>query len=154
HRGAPRLRRGVTSAGGIGGHVGAPHVRMNANFELARLFYEMATLLEIHDESRFRVRAYQRAAQTLEALAEDVEAIAARGQVQKLSGVGRDLAARIDEYLRTGRIEQLERLRAGLPPSFLGLLEIRGLGPRTAKLLHERLGVDTVERLEEICRSR
>jgi len=124
------------------------------NFELARLFYEMATLLEVHDESRFRVRAYQRAAQTIEALSEDVESIAARGGLQKLPGVGRDLAARADEYLRTGRIGQLETLRGGLPPSFLGLLEIRGLGPRTAKLLFDRLGVDSVDRLEAICHSK
>ena len=124
-----------------------------SNFELARLFYEMATLLDVHDESRFRIRAYQRAAQTLETLGEDIEAVAARGAVQTLPGVGRDLAARIEEYLRTGRIAQLETLRAKLPPSFLELLEIRGLGPRTAKLLHERLGVDSAERLEAICRS-
>jgi DNA polymerase (family 10) len=124
------------------------------NFELARLFYEMAALLEVRDESVFRVRAYQRAAQTLEALAEDVAVLAARGEVQKLPGVGKDIAGRIAEYLATGRIAQLEKLRGGLPPSFLGLLEIRGLGPRTARLLHERLGVDTVDRLEEVCRSR
>jgi DNA polymerase (family 10) len=124
------------------------------NFELARLFYEMATLLDVHEESRFRVRAYQRAAQTLEALTEDVEAVAARGGLQALPGVGRDLAARIDEYLKTGRIGQLETLRGGLPPRFLGLLEIRGLGPRTAKLLFDQRGVDSVERLEAMCRSR
>jgi DNA polymerase (family 10) len=124
------------------------------NFELARLFYEMATLLEVHEESRFRVRAYQRAAQTIEALSENVETLAARGELQKLPGVGRDLAARIDEYVRTGHIAQLDTLRGGLPPTFLGLLEIRGLGPRTAKLLHDRLGVDSVERLEAICRSK
>jgi len=127
---------------------------MKANFELARLFYEMATLLEVQSESRFRVRAYQRAAQTLEALSEDIEPIAARGDTQKLPGVGRDLASRIEEYLRTGRIGQLETLRGALPPSFLGLLEIRGLGPRTATLLHEQLGVDSVERLEALCRSK
>jgi DNA polymerase (family X) len=124
------------------------------NFELARLFYEMATLLEVQDESRFRVRAYQRAAQTIEALGEDVAAVAARGELTKLQGVGRDLAARIEEYLRTGRIGQLETLRGGLPPSVLDLLDIRGLGPRTAKLLFERLGVDSVDRLEAVCRSR
>src|SRR5262249_776478 len=124
------------------------------NFELARLFYEMATLLEVRDESRFRVRAYQRAAQTIEALGEDVAAVAARGGLTGLPGVGRDLAARIDEYPSTGRIGQLETLRAGMPPSVLGLLEIRGLGPRTARLLFERLGVDSVDRLEAICRSK
>jgi len=124
------------------------------NFALARLFSEMATLLEVKNESVFRVRAYQRAAQTLEALAEDVAAVAARGELQKLQGVGRDLAARIEEYLQTGTIQQLEGLRGGLPAKFLTLLEIRGLGPKTAKLLYDKLGVDSVERLEELCRSK
>jgi DNA polymerase (family 10) len=124
------------------------------NFELARLFDEMATLLEMRDESRFRVRAYQRAAQTLETLGEDVAAVATRGALTSLPAIGRDLAARIAEYLATGRIAQLETLRAELPPKLLVLLEIRGLGPRTARALWEQLGVDSVERLEELCRSR
>lgn len=122
------------------------------NFVVARLFYEVATLLEVNDESRFRVRAWQRAAQTLETLGEDVAAVAARGGLTALPGIGRELAARIEEYLATGRIAVLETLRGGLPPRFLTLLEIRGLGPRTARLLWERLGVDSVERLEEVCR--
>ena len=124
------------------------------NFELARLFDEMATLLEVRNESVFRVRAYQRAAQTLQALGEDVEAVAARGELQKLQGVGRDLAARIEEYLRTGALAQLEGLRGGLPAKFLTLLEVRGLGPKTAKLLYDKLGIDSVERLEELCRGK
>jgi DNA polymerase (family 10) len=121
------------------------------NFELARLFYEMATLLTVHDASVFRVRAYQRAAQTLETLGEDVAALAARGELQTLPGIGHDLAARIEEYLTVGTLAQLEALRAGLPPTFLTLLEIRGLGPKTARLLWDRLGVDSVERLEQLC---
>src|SRR2546428_2349083 len=124
------------------------------NFELARLFYEMATLLEVRNESVFRVRAYQRAAQMLESLTEDIAGVAARGELQKLPGIGKDLAARVDEFLRTGRLAQLEAMRTDLPPRFLTLLEIRGLGPRTAKLLWDRLCVDTVDRLEEICRSK
>src|SRR5262245_44890457 len=155
HSEAPRQSRGAPRCHAlpIGRQGEVYHVKKMKNFELARLFYEMATLLEVHDESRFRVRAYQRAAQTLEALAEDVGAVAARGELQKLPAIGRDLALRIEEYLATGRIAQLDTLRGGLPPSFLGLLEIRGLGPRTAKLLHDRLGVDSVDRLEALCRS-
>src|SRR3989441_3735591 len=130
------------------------HGRTVQNFELARLFYEMATLLEVRNESVFRVRAYQRAAQMLESLTEDIAGVAARGELQKLPGIGKDLAARVDEFLRTGRLAQLEAMRTDLPPRFLTLLEIRGLGPRTAKLLWDRLGVDTVERLEEICRTK
>jgi DNA polymerase (family X) len=123
------------------------------NLEIARLFYEMASLLEARNESVFRIRAYQRAAQTLETLSEDVAAVAARGGLTALPGIGRDLAARIDEYLTTGRLAQLETLRAELPAGFLALLEIRGLGPRTARALWEQLGVDSVETLEALCRA-
>jgi len=130
------------------------HGRTVQNFELARLFYEMATLLEVRNESVFRVRAYQRAARMLESLTEDLATVTARGGLQKLPGIGKDLAARIDEFLRTGRLAQLDAMRTDLPPRFLTLLEIRGLGPRTAKLLWDRLGVDTVERLEELCRTK
>jgi DNA polymerase (family 10) len=69
------------------------------NFEIARVFHEIATLLEARQESRFRIRAYQRAAQTLETLSEDVAAVAGRGGLQALPGIGRELAARIEEYL-------------------------------------------------------
>jgi DNA polymerase (family 10) len=123
------------------------------NFALARLFYEMASLLEARDASVFRVRAYQRAAQTLETLGEDVGAVATRGELTALPGIGRDLAARIGEYLATGRIAQLEELRTTLPPAFLTFLEIRGLGPRTARALADQ-GVESVEQLEMMCRSR
>ncbi len=124
------------------------------NFEIARLFYEMASLLEARDESVFRVRAYQRGAQTLETLTEDVAAVAERGELQTLPAIGKDLAAKIAECLATGRIAQLEALRADLPPAFLSLLEVRGLGPKTARALYEQLGVDSVERLEELCRTK
>jgi DNA polymerase (family 10) len=125
-----------------------------SNFDIARLFYEMAGLLEVRNESVFRVRAYQRGAQTLETLTEDVATVAARGGLQELPAIGKDLAARIAEYLATGRIAQLDRLRAELPEKFLTLLEVRGLGPKTAKALYEQAGVDSIERLEELCRSK
>ena len=124
------------------------------NFDLARLFYEMATLLEVRNESVFRIRAYQRAAQTLEALPTDVDEVAARGDLTRLPGIGKDLAAKIREYLETGQIAQLEKLRSGLPPTFVSLLQVRGLGPKTAAALYEQIGVDSIEKLEALCRSK
>jgi DNA polymerase (family 10) len=124
------------------------------NFEIARLFYEMANLLEVRGESMFRIRAYQRGAQTLEALAEDVAVVAARGGLTALPNIGKDLAAKIQEYLASGRIARLESLREGLPATFLSLLEIRGLGPKTASALFEQLGIDSIEQLEDACRSK
>ena len=123
------------------------------NFEIARIFYEIASLLEARQESRFRIRAYQRAAQTLEALSEDVAAVAARGGLQSLQGIGRELAARIEEYLATGTMRHVETLRGDLPPAFPTLLEVRGLGPKTARALYETLGIGTIEQLEAACRA-
>src|SRR3989442_12446371 len=111
----------------------------------------MATLLEVRNESVFRVRAYQRAAQMLESLTEDIAAVAARGGLQKLPGIGKDLAVRVGEFLHTGRIDQPEAMRRDVPPRFLTLLEIRGLGPRTAKLLGDRLGLEAVRSLAGAC---
>src|SRR2546426_7376573 len=149
-----RLRYGSISSQPHGAitTAGVYHEPVKA-LEIARLFHEMAGLLEVQSGSVFRVRASQRAAPLFEPLAEGVEAVAARGELGTLRGIGRDLAAKIGEYLATGRIAQLEELRTRLPPTLLTLLEIRGLGPKTAKLLYDRLGADSVERLEALAES-
>ncbi|MBI3625218.1 MAG: DNA polymerase/3'-5' exonuclease PolX, partial [Candidatus Rokubacteria bacterium] len=123
------------------------------NFEIAKLFYEMADLLEIKGENVFRVRAYQRAAENLESLTEEVEAISQRGELQKIPGIGKDLAAKIKEYLASGKIADLEAMRKEVPRGLLSIMEVQGLGPKTAKLLYDRLGVDSVEKLETATRS-
>lgn len=123
------------------------------NSEIAKLFYEMADLLEIKGENVFRVRAYQRAAQNLESLAEDVAGVAERGELTKIPGIGKDLAAKIKEFLSGGTIADLEAMRKEVPPGLLTLLGIRGLGPKTARLLYDRLGVESVESLEALALS-
>jgi DNA polymerase (family 10) len=120
------------------------------NLEVARLFEEMAKLLEIKGENVFRVRAYERAAQNLETLAEDVTAVAARGELGKIPGIGKGLATHVSEYLASGAIAELDGLRKEVPPGLLSLLEVRGLGPKTARLLYDRLGVDSLEKLEHV----
>jgi DNA polymerase (family 10) len=120
------------------------------NLEVARLFEEMGKLLEIKGENLFRVRAYERAAQNLETLVEDVAAVAARGELGKIPGVGKGLATHISEYLASGAIAELDGLRKEVPPGLLSLLEVRGLGPKTARLLYDRLGVDSLEKLEQV----
>ncbi|HXH84605.1 MAG TPA: DNA polymerase/3'-5' exonuclease PolX [Candidatus Tectomicrobia bacterium] len=119
------------------------------NAALALLFEEMARLLEVRGESVFRVRAYERAAEQVAGLAEDVAAVAQRNALTRIPGIGKGLAAHIREYLATGGIAELEALRREVPRGVLELLRVRGLGPRTARLLHDRLGVDSVDRLEQ-----
>jgi len=121
------------------------------NFEIAELFHEIADLLEIREENVFRIRAYRRAAQQLESFAEDVlEALEAG---RKIPGIGADLAAKIREFADRGTIAYLEELRKDLPRGVRQLMAVQGVGPKTAKLLYEQLGIDSIESLEEACRS-
>lgn len=123
------------------------------NFEIARAFNEIADLLELKDENIFRIRAYRRAAQNLESLAEDIASVAERGGLEQIPGIGKDLALKIQEYLRTGRIADLEQLRQEIPPGVVTLMNLPSVGPKTAKLLYEKLGVDSVEKLEALART-
>lgn len=123
------------------------------NIEIAGLFNEIADFLEVKDENPFRIRAYRRGAQALEGLSEDIAAIAARNALQEVPGIGKDLAGKIQEYLSSGKIEYLEALRKEIPAGVIDLMGIHGVGPKTAKLLYEQVGVDSVEKLEELARA-
>jgi DNA polymerase (family 10) len=123
------------------------------NLELARLFGEIADILEIKQDSLFRVNAYRRAARTLESLSEDVSAIAARGELRNIGGIGASLAEKIEEYLKTGTIAYHDKLRAEFPPGLSELMTIPEIGPKTALLLYRRLGVTSVEGLEQAARA-
>jgi DNA polymerase (family X) len=121
------------------------------NVEVAALFHEIADLLELREENVFRVRAYRRAAQQLENLGEDAGDALSAGR--KIPGIGADLAAKIREYLDGGAIGYLEELRRELSGGVRQLMALPGVGPKTAQLLYRELGIDSVERLEEACRS-
>ena len=123
------------------------------NSEVAALFNEIADFLEIKGENPFRVRAYRRAAQAMEGLTEDVAAVAAREGLQDIPGIGKDLAGKIQEYLERGAVEYLEDLRKEIPPGVVEMMSVHGVGPKTAKLLYEKAGVTSVERLEELARA-
>lgn len=122
------------------------------NFEVANVFKEIADILEIKDENPFRIRAYRRAAQNIEALTEAVEELAQRGDLEKVPGIGKDLALKVQEVLSTGGLKYLENLKKEIPESLVEFLSIPGMGPKTAKLLYDQLGVDSVEKLEELAK--
>lgn len=120
------------------------------NLEIATLFHEIADLLEIKDDNAFKIRAYRRAAMNLESLTEEIEAVAARGGLADIAGIGKDLAAKIRQALETGRMAYLDELRAEIPRGVVELMAIPGVGPKTAKLLFQQLQVDSVETLESL----
>lgn len=109
-------------------------------------------MLEIKDDNPFKVRAYRKAAQNLEALSEDVEELAKKGRLTEIPGIGKDLANKIMEFFATGKIADHERLRKEIPLSLLELLSIPGVGPKKAKLLYEKLGIKSVKELEDAAR--
>jgi DNA polymerase (family 10) len=123
------------------------------NIEITNLFNEIADFLEVKGENPFRIRAYRRAAQAVEGLSEDIAAIAERGALLDVAGIGKDLASKIQEYLASGTIEYLEGLRKEIPAGVIELMGIHGVGPKTARLLYEQVGVDSVEKLEELAKA-
>jgi len=123
------------------------------NLEIARAFDLIADLLEVKGDNPFRIRAYRRAAQNLNGLAEDVQTLADQERLDEIPGVGPDLAGKIGEYLETGRIDALESLRREVPAGLADLMGVPGVGPKTARLLHDRLKVTDLGRLETLARS-
>lgn len=119
------------------------------NQEIARVFNEIADLLEIKGENPFRVRAYRRAAQNIDGLPQAVEDIP-KEELLKIPGIGQDLAGKIEEYLKTGEIQAHKELKSEVPEGLLALLSVPGLGPKTAKLLYEKLKIKSIDDLERL----
>ena len=123
------------------------------NVDVARLFDRMADLLEIRGDNPFRIRAYRRASQSLEGLGEDIEVIAKEERLGEIPGIGKDLADKIGEYLRTGRMKDVDALHKEIPNGVVELMNVPGLGPRTAKLLYDKAGVRDVAALEALAKA-
>jgi DNA polymerase (family X) len=124
------------------------------NADIARIFEEIADLLEIQEANPFRVRAYRNAARTVGDVRRDLaQAIAEGKELPKLPGVGADLAAKIAEIARTGTTKLLEKLHKDLPPAITALLRIPGLGPKRVRTLYRGLEVQTLDQLAEAARA-
>jgi len=122
------------------------------NREIAGILYQMAELLELHAENRFKIIAYSRAARAIESLTEDIEQVCRDGRLEGIPGVGKAIAEKIKEYLRTGRIQSHQDLLADTPQGLAELLQISGLGPKTVFMLHEKLDITNLDELEKAAR--
>jgi DNA polymerase (family 10) len=122
------------------------------NKELAVIFSTMADILDFQGANRYRVLAYRRAAESVAALGQPIEDVWRAGDLETISGVGETLAAKIDEWMRTGQIEAYEKLRAAVPLGVVEMLEIPDVGPKRARLFWEELGLTDVDALERAAR--
>jgi DNA polymerase (family 10) len=121
------------------------------NADVARIFDDLADLLEIQGANPFRVRAYRNASRTVESLSESLAEIAAdedRG-LDDLPGIGKDLAGKIATILETGQLPQLEELKEQVPAGVVEMLKIPGLGPKKVAVLFEDLGIKSLDELKQ-----
>ena len=117
--------------------------------EISAIFAEMADIMEILGEDRFRINSYRRSARVLAETTEDLSALTEAGELTKLPGVGKGTAAKIEEILRTGGLAQHQELRKEVPPGLLELLSIQGLGPKTVAKLWKEAEVTCLDELRE-----
>ncbi|MCD6547682.1 MAG: DNA polymerase/3'-5' exonuclease PolX [Nanoarchaeota archaeon] len=121
------------------------------NQEIARIFYAIADILEMK-EVQWKPNAYRKAARALESLSEDVEKIYKQGglkALEEIPGVGKSIAEKIVEYLKTGKIKKYEKLKKSVPINVEELMEIEGLGPKKIKLLYKKLKIKNIKDLEK-----
>lgn len=123
------------------------------NRDVAEIFTRVADSLDIQGGNVFRIRAYRNAARAVGDLPREVASLVEEGEdLTRLPGIGRDLAGKIEEIVRTGRLGQLEELERQTPPSLSALMKIESLGPKRVKILHQKLGIRGLEELIEAAR--
>lgn len=124
-----------------------------ANQQLAALFRSMAELLAAQRANPYRIRAYRRAADSILALEEDITNVGQRQGLEDIEGIGKELAVKIQEFLETGSIRTYEELKTPLPPEVNKWVTLPGLSESLVTYLYFRLGLRTLNDLEQLVRS-
>ena len=122
------------------------------NEEIARRFNRMASLMEVRGEDSFRVRSYRMAAEAIETWPTPMQKIAAKDGLPgllEIPGVGKALAGKIVELIDTGTFAAWEKLTAETPETVLDLLELPGVGPKTAATLHQKFKISSLDELRK-----
>ena len=125
------------------------------NQEIAKIFYEISAFLEMEDVP-FKPFAYEKAALTLENLEKDVKEIYQEGgreALEKIPGIGKSMAEKIEEYLKTGKIKYYEDLKKKTPVKIDELTQVEGLGPKKIKVLYQKLGIRNLKDLERAAKA-
>jgi DNA polymerase (family X) len=121
------------------------------NETIARRFYRLAALMEVRGDDPFRWRSYRNAAEAIEVWPASLKEIADKDGVtglQEIPGVGKAIAGKVVDLLTRGTFDAWERLTAETPETVLDLLEIPGIGPKTAALLHQRFKVSSRDEMK------
>ena len=120
-----------------------------SNRDVAAILANVADMLQILDANRFRIIAFQNAAEAIRTLGQDIRVVHAEGKLQTISGVGMGIADALDELLTEGRVEEFDKLKEKIPPGVVEMIHIPDVGPKTAKRLWDELGITSVEELRQ-----
>ena len=123
------------------------------NRQVAELFQSLADSLDDHEANPHRVRAYRRAAASILKLHEDIVEVAGRGALQSIPGIGRELSAKIEDFLSTGTVLPGKSPARELPPEIAAWASLPGLSAGLVRHLYGRLGIRTLDDLEALVRS-
>ncbi len=126
------------------------------NNEFANIFWDMAEFLELKEDNPFKIRAYRKAAQNIEALPKSLEEIYGKGGLKAIlavPGIGQHIADKIEEQIKTGKVASHNKLAKEFPRGFLDLANIPGMGPKTALLLYKKFKIDSPEKLEKAAKA-
>lgn len=122
------------------------------NIDIARIFDDIADILELKGENRFRIRSYRRAARVIRDMPEDAKTLVAEGRITEVQGIGASLAEKIEDIIKTGTTQFYEEVKKDAFYHLTELMNIPGVGPKLAVKLNQKLGVETVDNLEEAAR--
>ncbi len=124
------------------------------NRDIARIFNQIADVLEITGGNQYKIRAYRRAAMNIEGLSKRIEDIYREDErgLREIPGVGEGIAKKIKEIIKTGRLKKHQELLKKVPPELLELTQITGIGPKHLKALMDGLNVKNVDDLERVCK--
>lgn len=122
------------------------------SIKIAKIFEDIADMLEIKGENPFRIRAYRKAARNIRTLPSELEKFADEGKLEQIPGIGEGIKEKIYEILDTGRLQFYEKLKNDIPPSLVKLLSIPGIGPKLAKRFYDELNIKDIEQLEKMAK--
>lgn len=128
---------------------------MMRNAEIAKILYAIAELLDMQGVE-FKPRAYEKAARTVDTLSEEIAELYEKGgtkALEDLPGIGKHIALKIEEMLKTGKLKYYEKLKKEFPIKIEELMSVPGLGPKRIKLLYDKLGVKSLKDLEKAAKA-
>lgn len=127
---------------------------MNTNKVIADIFREIADILEIRDENKFKIRAYRKASRSISGLKEGITELSQNNSLTDVKGIGKDLAQKIDEYINNGTIRYYEDVKSKVPSGVTEMLKIQGIGPKFVSKMYNEYDIKSIQVLSELLDSR